>query len=82
MEKDWAKQAPWEATYTRIGDFMKKKCGGYYGYVFTGNLDLAKKIGLKAKRRVEFYTSIIDCRMLEFELYDGSRRMAREENAE
>jgi putative N6-adenine-specific DNA methylase len=71
-----------EATYTRIGDFMKKKCGGYYGYVFTGNPDLAKKIGLKAKRRIEFYTSIIDCRMLEFELYDGSRRIARTEEAE
>jgi len=71
-----------EATYTRIGDFMKKKCGGYYGYVFTGNPDLAKKIGLKAKRRIEFYTSIIDCRMLEFELYDGSRRMVRTEESE
>ena len=52
-----------EATYKRIGDFMKKKCGGYFGYIFTGNLDLAKKIGLKAKRRIEFYTSIIDCRL-------------------
>ncbi len=68
-----------EATYARIGDFMKKKCGGYFGYVFTGNLDLAKKIGLKAKRRIEFYTSIIDCRLMEFELYEGTRRMAREE---
>ncbi len=67
-----------EATYKRIGDFMKKKCGGYFGYIFTGNLDLAKKIGLKAKRRIEFYTSIIDCRMMEFELYEGSRRMVRE----
>ena len=64
-----------EATYGRIGDFMKKKCGGYFGYVFTGNLDLAKKIGLKAKRRIEFYTSIIDCRLMEYELYEGSRRM-------
>ena len=63
-----------EGTYTRIGDFMKKKCGGYFGYVFTGNLDLAKKIGLKAKRRIEFYTSTFDCRLLEFELYSGSRR--------
>ena len=62
-----------EATYSRIGDFMKKKCGGYFGYVFTGNLDLAKKIGLKAKRRIEFYTSTIDCRLLEYELYSGSR---------
>ena len=62
-----------EKTYSRIGDFMKQKCGGYSGYVFTGNLELAKKIGLKAKRRIEFYTSTIDCRLLEYELYSGSR---------
>lgn len=62
-----------EKTYSEIGDFMKQKCGGYYGYVFTGNLELAKKIGLKAKRRIEFYTSTIDCRLLEYELYSGSR---------
>ena len=63
-----------ESTYARMGDFMKKKCKGYIGYVFTGNLDLAKKIGLKAKRRIEFYTSKIDCRLLEYELYAGSKR--------
>ena len=68
-----------ELTYARIGDFMKKQCGGYFGYVFTGNLDLAKKIGLKAKRRLEFYTSIIDCRLLEFELYEGTRKTAVED---
>ncbi|MEQ1797216.1 MAG: class I SAM-dependent RNA methyltransferase [Lacibacter sp.] len=63
-----------EETYSRIGDFMKKKCGGYFGYVFTGNLELAKKIGLKAKRRIEFYNSTIDCRLFEYELYSGTRR--------
>jgi putative N6-adenine-specific DNA methylase len=66
-----------EETYGRIGDFMKKKCGGYWGYVFTGNLDLAKKIGLKAKRRIEFFNSTIDCRLLEYELYSGSRRVEK-----
>ncbi len=63
-----------EKTYSRIGDFMKKRCKGYTGYIFTGNLELAKKIGLKAKRRIEFYTSKIDCRLLEYELYSGTRR--------
>ena len=53
---------------------MKKKCKGYTGYVFTGNFNLAKKIGLKAKRRIEFYTSKIDCRLLEYELYSGSKK--------
>lgn len=62
-----------ERTYERIGDFMKKNCEGYTGYIFTGNLDLAKKIGLRAKRRIEFYNAKIDCRLLEYELYRGSR---------
>ncbi len=63
-----------ENTYGRIGDFMKKSCGGYFGYIFTGNLELAKKIGLKATRRIEFYNSTIDCRLLEYELYSGTKK--------
>ncbi len=66
-----------EETYSRIGDFMKKKCKGYSGYVFTGNLHLAKKIGLKPKRKIEFYTGKIDCRLLEYELYSGSKRVEK-----
>ncbi|MDQ0968720.1 23S rRNA G2445 N2-methylase RlmL [Flavobacterium sp. W4I14] len=63
-----------ELTYKRMGDFMKTKCKGYSGYIFTGNPDLAKKIGLKATKKVEFYNGKLDCRLLEYELYDGSRR--------
>lgn len=62
-----------EKTYKRLGDFLKQKCQGYMGYIFTGNLDLAKKIGLKAKRRIEFYNAKLDCRLLEYELYAGSK---------
>lgn len=65
-----------EATYKRIGDFMKKKCQGYTGYIFTGNMDLAKKIGLKASRRLEFFSAKIDCRLLEYELYAGRKAEA------
>lgn len=62
------------ATYARMGDFLKNKCKGYTGYIFTGNLDLAKKIRLKPSRRIEFYNATIDCRLLEYELYAGTRR--------
>jgi putative N6-adenine-specific DNA methylase len=63
-----------EGTYKRIGDFLKQKCKGYLGYIYTGNLDLAKKIGLKASRRIEFYSAKLDCRLLEYELYAGTKR--------
>lgn len=63
-----------ELTYKAMGDFMKKECKGYFGYIFTGNPDLAKKIGLRADKKIEFYNGKLDCRLLEYELYDGSRR--------
>lgn len=63
-----------ESTYARMGDFMKTKCKGYTGYIFTGNMELAKKIGLKASKRMEFFTAKIDCRLLEYDLYAGSKR--------
>ncbi|PAW92478.1 RNA methyltransferase [Mucilaginibacter sp. MD40] len=68
-----------EITYKRIGDFLKKKCLGYNGYVFTGNPDLAKKIGLKASRKIEFYNGKLDCRLFEYELYEGTKRQPKEE---
>ncbi len=63
-----------EATYARMGDFMKNQCKGMTGYIFTGNLDLAKKIRLKPSRRIEFFNATIDCRLLEYELYAGTKR--------
>ena len=64
----------YEATYARMGDFLKNNCKGYLGYIFTGNLELAKKIRLKPSRRIEFYNATIDCRLLEYEMYAGTKR--------
>ncbi|MGJ1413607.1 THUMP domain-containing class I SAM-dependent RNA methyltransferase [Sphingobacterium multivorum] len=66
-----------EITYKRMGDFMKQECKGYRGYIFTGNPDLAKKIGLRASRRIEFYNGKLDCRLLEYELYEGTREKTK-----
>ena len=63
-----------EKTYKRMGDFFKQRCPGWTGYIFTGNLELAKKVGLRASRRMEFFNAKIDCRLLKYELYEGTRR--------
>lgn len=60
--------------YKGIGDFFKKRCQGYRGYIFTGNLDLAKRVGLKTTRRILFYNANIECRLLEYDLYEGSQK--------
>jgi len=68
------RMAELEKVYGRIGDFLKQKCRGYRGYVFTGNPELAKKIGLRTCRKMLFFNGPIECRLLEYELYGGSKR--------
>lgn len=58
-----------QGLYKEIGDQMKKKFKGWEGYVFTGNSDLAKVVGLKAARRYPFFNGPIECRLLKYDLY-------------
>ncbi len=60
--------------YQGIGDFFKQSCGGKAGFIFTGNLKLAKQVGLRTKSRRTFYNAKIECRLLEYELYAGTRK--------
>lgn len=65
---------PLESMYTAIGDFFKQHGQGYTGYIFTGNLMLAKMVGLKTSRRLIFYNGAIECRLLEYHLYSGIQK--------
>ncbi len=62
------------AVYREIGDFFKKRCGGSAGFIFTGNAGLAKQVGLRTQRRVPFFNGELECRLLAYELYEGTRR--------
>lgn len=64
-----------EATYQRIGDFFKQKCAGFNAFIFTANMNLAKKVGLKTSQRLQFFNAQIECRLLKYEMYQGSKRI-------
>jgi putative N6-adenine-specific DNA methylase len=61
------------ATYKRIGDYLKTDCAGWDGYVFTSGKPLIGAIRLKVARRTPFINAEIDCRLLRYELYRGSK---------
>jgi len=63
-----------ELTYRGIGNFFKYSCTGYRGFVFTANTKLAGKIGLKSRRRIQFQSGKIECRLYQYDLYEGSRK--------
>lgn len=56
--------------YRALGDFMKRKSAKpAKGFIFTGNLELSKEIGLAPKRRYVMSNSGIESRLLAFDLY-------------
>lgn len=70
-----------EPLYARIGDFFKQKCTGYTGCVLTGNMEMSRKIGLRSSKRIPFFNGPIECRMVVFDLYEGSQRADEEDDA-
>ena len=67
-----------EDTYRKIGDYFKQECAGYRGYIFTGNRELAKQVGLRAKTKTLFYNSNIECRLFGYDLYSGSKKKSKQ----
>ena len=62
-----------KSMYKRMGDFMKQQCPGWDGYIFTAR-ELAGAVGLKAARRIPFEHGGIDCRLLKYDLYAGTKQ--------
>jgi putative N6-adenine-specific DNA methylase len=62
-------EAELEAFYRKIGDTFKQRWKGWTAWVFTGNLALAKRVGLKPSRRIVLFNGPIECRLLKYELY-------------
>tara|TARA_R110002096_G_scaffold344921_2_gene537928 strand:+ start:196886 stop:198130 length:1245 start_codon:yes stop_codon:yes gene_type:complete len=69
-----------EQTYSDIGDFFKTNCKGYMGHVFTGSKVLSHEIGLKTSARHVFFNAQIECRLLSYELYQGSKKQSKNQN--
>jgi putative N6-adenine-specific DNA methylase len=55
--------------YKLLGDIFKQRFKGWTAFVLTGNKELAKRVGLKASRRIPVYNGSIPCTLLKYELY-------------
>jgi putative N6-adenine-specific DNA methylase len=62
------------AFYPRLGDALKRHFAGWTAWLFTGDLRLAKLIGLKPERRIPLWNGSIECRLFVFRLVAGSMR--------
>jgi 23S rRNA (guanine2445-N2)-methyltransferase / 23S rRNA (guanine2069-N7)-methyltransferase len=54
-----------EPLYRQLGDRLRRRFPGWTGFVLTGNLELGKRIGLRAQRKHILYNGAIECRLYE-----------------
>ena len=57
--------------YKNLGDIFKKKFSGYDAYIFSGNLDAIKSVGLRSKKRIILKNGTIDCRLVYYPMTIG-----------
>ncbi len=55
--------------YKTLGDILKQRFKGWTAFILTGNKELAKRVGLKASRRIPVYNGSLACTLLKYELY-------------
>jgi putative N6-adenine-specific DNA methylase len=63
-----------ESFYPLRGDALKRRFSGWTVALFTGDLRLAKLIGLKPERRIPLWNGAIECRLFVFRIVEGSMR--------
>lgn len=61
--------------YKNIGDQLKLKYSGSCAWILTANRDAAKNIGLHATAKIQLYNGALECRMLKYELYRGTKKI-------
>ena len=63
-----------QSLYKEFGDFLKTKCSGTSAFIYTGNPELRKFIGLKTTRRIPLDNGKLEGVLLQIDSYKGSKK--------
>jgi putative N6-adenine-specific DNA methylase len=60
--------------YKHIGNCFKKNFVGFDCWLFTSSPEGADAVGLTAKRRIKLFNGSLECRLLKYPVYAGSKK--------
>jgi len=63
-----------QVLYNELGDFLKTNCAGTSAFIYTGNPELRKSIGLKTTRRIPLDNGKLEGVLLQIDSYKGSKK--------
>ena len=65
--------------YSRLGDTFKRLYGAECEvWLISSDMNAIKHIGLKPSKKIELYNGALECRLLKYELYEGSRKASKQ----
>ena len=68
--------------YKTIGDQLKTKYSGSTAWVLTANREAAKFVGLHPTAKIPMYNGALECRMLKYVLYRGTKKIHKLKDGE
>jgi putative N6-adenine-specific DNA methylase len=63
-----------QTLYKELGDFLKTNCNGTSAFIYTGNPELRKFIGLKTNKRIPLDNGKFEGILLQIDSYRGSKK--------
>ncbi len=66
--------------YKKIGDTFKKSYPNTLAWLISSDLDSMKKIGLRPSRKIKLFNGKLECRFMQYEMYEGTKKIHKLEN--
>ena len=66
--------------YKSIGDGLKQKYAGYNAWVISSHFDALKFVGLRPSRRIPLFNGPLECKFVNFQVYEGSKKAKNTED--
>jgi putative N6-adenine-specific DNA methylase len=68
------------AFYKKIGDKLKQDFGGWNCWLITSNMGAIKHIGLHPSKKITLFNAALECKLLKYEMYIGSKKASKQLN--
>jgi putative N6-adenine-specific DNA methylase len=63
-----------QAFYKEIGDQFKSEFDGWDCWIISSEMQALKSVGLRSSKRITLFNGPLECRLVKYEMYQGSRK--------
>mgnify|MGYP001211551924 CR=1 FL=1 len=66
--------------YKKIGDTLKQKYINTSAWIISSDMNKIKTIGLKPSKKIKLFNGALECKLLQYNLYKGSKKINKSQN--